>query len=197
MEMGTHACPHAPSSLKTPVADGIKMALLVLFLFVILVQCAMSCDDALCNHPDWGSCGNACCLLSFSIKESPESVMQKLNSTISSGGPDGLYSGKLTAEGTQTFADLRAYHPPGNPYYIGQTWHTTKNGLYNDTINFTITPAGSESSTRLVAFSISQIAGAYGDDGQNYFNVVQLLNSIWTGSDAVATQEGSSCPKSA
>jgi hypothetical protein len=172
------------------------MTLLFLFIVLIVVHCVLSCNDALCNHPDFGSCGNACCLLSFSINETPESVMQKLNSTIASGGPDGLYSARMTAEGTLTFADLRVYHPPGNPYFIGQTWHTTKNGLYNDTINFTLTPAASDGSTRLVAFSISQIAGAYGDDGQNYFNIVQLMNSIWTGSNAVATHEGSSCPKS-
>jgi hypothetical protein len=171
------------------------MTLLFLILVLVLTHCVLSCDNALCNHPDWGSCGNACCLLSFAINESTDSVMQKLNSTIVSGGPDGLYIPKMTAEGTLTFADLRVYHPPGNPDFIGQAWHTTKNGLYNDTINFTLTPTGS-GSTRLVAFSISQIAGAYGDDGQNYFNIVQLLNSVYSGSDAVATQESSSCPKS-
>ena len=165
-------------------------AVLVIFAFM---RGAIACDDALCNHPDSGSCGNACCKVSFVLVESTVSVMNKLNQTITAGGPDGLYIPKMTAEGTLTFGDLRQY--PGHPDFIGQAWHTTKNGLYNDTINLTLSPTDSTGeSTRVLAFSTSQIAGAYGDDGQNYFNIVQLMQSIWT---AEATQEDSSCPKAA
>jgi len=117
--------------------------------------------------------------------------MNRLNASIVAGGPDGLYMPQITAEGTLTFGDLRAY--PGHPDFIGQAWHATKNGLYNDTINFTLTPTDSTgTATQVKAFSISQIGGAYGDAGQNYFNIVQLITSLWA--DAKAEPLDSSCP---
>jgi hypothetical protein len=163
---------------------------LVLVIVICICAAALGCTDVLCNHPDTGSCGNACCKLMFAIQAPTETVMQKLNQSIVAGGPDGLYIPQMTAEGTLTFGDLRQY--PDHPDFIGQAWHTTKNGLYNDTINFTLFPTDDGSSTALHAFSISQIGGAYGDDGQNYFNIVQLLTSIW--GDAKATALDMSCP---
>ena len=123
-------------------------------------------------------------------------VMNAMNATIVSGGPDGLYSPKMTAEGTLTFGDLRPYGKDVD--FIGQTFHQTKNGMYTDIINFTLKPIGKNSQgTFIKAFSISQIAGAYGDDGQNYFNIVQLINSITllkeTGVEAINID--ASCPK--
>lgn len=50
--------------------------------------------------------------------------------------------------------------------------------MYNDTINFLLTAEEGGKSTSVTAFSISQIAGAYGDEGQNYYNIVQLFDSI-------------------
>lgn len=165
------------------------------FIVLVLVLCAtvLGCTDVLCNHPDSGSCGNACCKLMFTLPYPTETVMNKLNASIIAGGPDGLYTPQMTAEGTLTFGDLRQY--PGAPDFIGQAWHATKNGLYNDTINFTLFPVDGGASTSLKAFSISQIGGAYGDDGQNYFNLVQLLTSVW--SDAKAMALDMSCPLAA
>ena len=166
----------------------------MLFLFIsflVIFSAVMACDEARCNHPDYGSCGNACCKLSFNIPASTFEVMNKLNTTIFAGGPDGLYIPQMTAEGTASFADFRSRTPPPPVDFIGQTWHTTKSGVYNDTINFTLTAEGEEA-THLLAFSTSQIAGAYGDAGQNYFNIVQLIQSLWV---LEPMHEDSSCPK--
>ena len=50
---------------------------------------------------------------------------------------------------------------------------------YNDTLNFVIYPEnGTIFSSRLSSFSISQIATAYCDDGQNYKNLIQLIKGL-------------------
>ena len=82
--------------------------------------------------------------------------------------------------------------------FIGQTWHATADGKYNDTINFTLAPIGKNKEGCVIkAFSISQIAGAYNDEGQNYFNIVQLINSASFNIDGVTTPVNvdASCPK--
>jgi len=79
------------------------------------------------------------------------------------------------------FGDLRPFHPK-DVSFIGQAFHATKKQIYNDTMNFLIyapTPQlpANTTSTMLV-HSISQIGGAYCDDGQNYKNIAVLLNSL-------------------
>jgi hypothetical protein len=123
--------------------------------------------------------------------ESTTEVMNKLNSSIMDGGPDSRYIPMMTAEGTMTFGDLRPYDKPVD--FIGQAWHTTMDLQYNDTMNMLLTPV--DGGTSVYAFSISQIAGAYGDEGQNYFNVVQLFDSIkWLAGDYDLSQVDDSCP---
>ena len=87
-------------------------------------------------------------------------------------GPDGLYTCQPTAGGNLGFDDLSSIDAV-DADYIGQAWHQTINGMYNDTINFAIEPSGD--GTVITAFSISQIAGALGDAGQNYLNLIQLF----------------------
>lgn len=102
----------------------------------------------------------------------------------------------MTAEGTLTFADLRPYDKAID--YIGQTEHTTANGLYVDTVNFNLAPT-STGGTEIKVFSTSQIAGAYGDDGQNFYNIVNLLTSVDFGDGEVGVEEfvrvDESCPQ--
>ena len=77
------------------------------------------------------------------------------------------------------FGDLRPYHPD-TVSFIGQAYHTTQRHIYNDTLNFLIyapDPA-KPSASRMRVFSISQIGGAYCDDGQNFKNIVVLLKSL-------------------
>eukprot|EP00600_Ochromonadales_sp_CCMP1393_P009826 CAMPEP_0174972644 /NCGR_PEP_ID=MMETSP0004_2-20121128/10752_2 /TAXON_ID=420556 /ORGANISM="Ochromonas sp., Strain CCMP1393" /LENGTH=154 /DNA_ID=CAMNT_0016222907 /DNA_START=29 /DNA_END=490 /DNA_ORIENTATION=- len=152
---------------------------MILFIVTLLLSllAVQACDYPDCNHPDEGSCGDACCRLGLFISgETTTEVMTKLNETLVKGGPDQRYIPQMTAEGTLTFGDLRPYDKPVD--YIGQTWHTTTNLMYNDTINILLKPTELGKSTFVYAVSISQIAGAYGDDGQNYFNIKQLFDSV-------------------
>eukprot|EP00286_Rhodomonas_abbreviata_P001820 CAMPEP_0181289338 /NCGR_PEP_ID=MMETSP1101-20121128/831_1 /TAXON_ID=46948 /ORGANISM="Rhodomonas abbreviata, Strain Caron Lab Isolate" /LENGTH=134 /DNA_ID=CAMNT_0023393557 /DNA_START=252 /DNA_END=656 /DNA_ORIENTATION=+ len=126
------------------------------------------------------------------IREPVADVMNKLNTSLTAGGPDGRYIPMMTAEGTLTFGDISAYHPEVT--YIGQAWHTTTNLEYNDTINFLLKPEQDGKSTGVYAVSISQIAGAYGDDGQNYFNILQLFDSVKWENGYKLWNADSSCP---
>jgi len=158
-----------------------------------------------CDHPDCGSCGNACCSLLITVNESTEAVMHKLNQSITEeGGPDELYIPMMTAGGTMTFSDLRQYGAGAD--FLGQALHTTLNGKYNDTINFSLSPTTvrankknkqkKKKGTIISAFSISDIAGAYCDSGQNYWNLLQLIEGIaWENDEMpLIEHDGESCP---
>lgn len=59
-------------------------------LALLTLTAVSACDFEGCDHPDYGSCANACCRLNILIEgETTEEVMNKLNSTIVKGGPDG------------------------------------------------------------------------------------------------------------
>merc|ERR1711879_575700 len=114
--------------------------------------------------------------------------MQKLNKTLSNGGPDGYYTLQMTAEGTLGFGDLRPFKIPSGEQFIGQVHHMTSGPKhYNDTINFNIKPqlckgaycATGEGSI-IKAFSTSLIAGALGDNGQNYKNIMMAMKAAWS-----------------
>ena len=164
-----------------------------LLVIVTVVGICLGCEFDQCKNGDNGSCGNACCKLNIHVKDlSTDEVMNKLNSSLVTGGVDGLYIPMMTAEGTLVFGDLRPYDKPVD--FIGQTWHTTVNGLYNDTINMIVAPG--HRGTDVVAFSISQIAGAYGDDGQNYYNIYQLFTSVFSADALSIKNADQSCPSS-
>ena len=56
-----------------------------------------------------------------------------------------------------------------------QAIHSTKVHHYNDTLNFAIGEHAESGHVMVRGFSISQIYGAYCDDGQNYKNVVGFI----------------------
>ena len=164
----------------------------VILVLLAIISLSLACQEgeSLCDHGDFGSCGNACCKLTFAVPLVTEKTMAQLNATLHTGGPDQLYSAQPTAEGTSGFADLRPYSKPVD--FIGQGFHKTTNGLYTDTINFTIAPVDGGSSSVINAFSLSQIGGAYGDDGQNYWNLVTLVQAAFE--DAEPQNVDGSCP---
>merc|ERR1712194_215120 len=132
-----------------------------------------------CQNVDMGSCGNACCKLEFTVEETPEEAMMKLNSSLAGGGPDGNYKLQLTAEGTLGFGDLSKFHIPDGVQYIGQVHHFTSGPKhYEDTIDFTIYDRQPASGSSIHAFSLSLIGGAYGDNGQNYKNIVTAMKAF-------------------
>merc|ERR1712070_622478 len=104
---------------------------------------------------------------------------------LSKGGPDGGFALQPNAEGTfglANFSDKTGI--PKMMQYIGTTYHTTYGPLhYNDTINMNIFPdCEYEGNAVLTLFSISQIPGAFGDAGQNYKNIAQILKALPKGS---------------
>ncbi|XP_071502548.1 uncharacterized protein [Diadema antillarum] len=58
----------------------------------------------------------------------------------------------------------------------GEGWHRTLEKHYNDTLDFTFSTMADSCLVR--AFSISQIAGAYCDAGQNYKNLIGLTKGL-------------------
>ena len=49
-------------------------------------------------------------------------------------------------------------------------------------------------STLVTGFSISQIGGAYGDEGQNYYNLVSLMDSVAWNDEYQLKHADNSCP---
>mmetsp|Transcript_48003 Transcript_48003/g.88363 ORF Transcript_48003/g.88363 Transcript_48003/m.88363 type:complete len:180 (+) Transcript_48003:82-621(+) len=128
--------------------------------------CGMQKADDCVN--DFGSCGNACCTLSYSSTKTPEDVFASIKAYLSNGGSDGLYS-------FVNASDLRSYRIPGGYDYILQGTHTTFKKRYVDTLDFNIRHVGKAGSV-VRAFSISNIAGALGDAGQN-LRTLSILGS--------------------
>jgi len=64
--------------------------------------------------------------------------------------------------------------------FIGQAFHATLKRIYNDTLNFLIyAPKPDQpNASRMQVHSMSQIGGAYCDEGQNYKNIGVLLKSL-------------------
>merc|ERR1711939_443293 len=155
--------------------------------------------DADCKNVDFGSCGNACCHLDIAFpNHSTEDVRDALLKAFD--GADGRYTAQMTAEGTLGFGDLRPFNASAD--FIGQAWHLTKNEMYNDTINFALYAANDGENkgkgTTATAFSISQIAGAFGDSGQNYYNIGALLEEAFEDSSAYSVSHpDGSCPEEA
>ena len=148
---------------------------IVVFVLLTLTLTARACKENGCSsHLDWGSCGNACCKLAVITSDSPEAAISLLNATMASGGPDNQYTPQVTAGGNLFYDDLTNYNVPNDAKFIAQSFHVTDNGQYTDTQQWVVYPHGTGS--KIVGFSISQIGGAYGDDGQNWFN----LNSVFT-----------------
>jgi len=172
-----------------------KLSILSAVAATQAISTVSACDLPGCDHPDLGSCGNACCSLTITVNESSEVVMNKVNATISSGGPDGLYTAQITADGSLGFSDLRSY--PIDFDFVGQAWHKTLNGVYDDTVNFNLKSVSDGEKTEIRAHSISQIAGALGDAGQNHWNIMQLVNGIeWADPDSVVVEHNdASCPE--
>jgi len=151
--------------MKASVTTVCWAAVLTVTVALLGARGAVSCQPPHCDRVSMGECGNACCLLKFTFeKESTTQIKEGILNVLGNGGPDGQYLVSTTAEGDYGFSDLRKFNASVD--YIGQAIHSTKVHHYNDSIDMTISslPQGSY----LTAFSISQIAGAFGDAGQNY-----------------------------
>jgi len=125
---------------------------------------------------DMGSCGNACCSTEFKTSMGVEEAHKALQSYLEDGGVDGLFA----YVGGSGGLNIPAAH--------GSTWdsifqgtHTTIQARYVDTLNFAIRSAKDGGST-VRAFSISGIAGALGDEGQNRRTISLMGQDLGLGS---------------
>jgi len=67
-------------------------------LILCLTGMAAACVPPDCSRPDCGTCGVACCAITVRVQASEVELMQWLNRTLASGGPDGRFFLKPTAE---------------------------------------------------------------------------------------------------
>jgi len=140
-----------------------------------------------CNHVDYGFCGNACCKVTANIPHPPGTIAQLLNASLASGGPDLGYSLQELAENGE-----KSFFPLSSEWYIGQAHHTTSGPAhYVDVVNFLIQQDTSNKHQSFVTiFSTSLIAGALGDGGQNYKNIIMAMQGAsipnWDGPLAIS-----------
>mmetsp|Transcript_18111 Transcript_18111/g.30251 ORF Transcript_18111/g.30251 Transcript_18111/m.30251 type:complete len:184 (+) Transcript_18111:31-582(+) len=157
----------------------------VVFLTLLALPCAASFTEpcgtcgkgcSQCENVDEGSCGNACCKVFVQTGLNTSLVVELLNTSLAKGGPDGHYTQSFLVEGVKGFADLRPYKQKVD--FIGQATHMTSGAPhYNDTIDITVTPTA-KGGAYISLFSISQIGGAFGDQGQNYKNLIMIIRDV-------------------
>lgn len=144
-----------------------KLSILFLSSLLLLVH---SCQPPDCDHPDCGTCGNACCSINFHFDLPPDKVNAAMVENLKKGGADGRY--RYVGE-----YDLRPYNEPDHSQFIMQGIHSTLVHHYNDTLNFLVMSSDNITST-VHAFSISEIATANCDMGQNYKNLVGYVKGL-------------------
>ncbi|XP_077992359.1 uncharacterized protein LOC144446466 [Glandiceps talaboti] len=157
--------------------------LLVVQLSIVILT--LSCQPPDCDRPDCGTCGNACCTLDFYFEKQPEDMYTSIVTNLQEGGPDGRYS-------FVAGSDLRKYNVSAQFLLQGQ--HMTLVHQYIDTMNmaFYYGDDGKRMGTLLHAFSISNIAGALCDAGQNYKNLVGFVKALGV---SFSEKLVSGCPK--
>mmetsp|Transcript_78455 Transcript_78455/g.254812 ORF Transcript_78455/g.254812 Transcript_78455/m.254812 type:complete len:385 (+) Transcript_78455:403-1557(+) len=163
----------------------------MLFAFAALVGATVATEQATapsicgddptkvpdCNHPDLGSCGNACCVVEVSLPSAPTEVYSRLKEVLSS-GMDGTFE-YVTGGDPNPGDDLRPYNisQPKPFQFIVQGRHNAPQykGEDGDILDFNIAAHGSGSSLRM--FSLSRVHGALGDAGQNFKTLSFLLKN--------------------
>ena len=133
-----------------------------------------------CDSRDLGSCGNSCCAIDVTVSADPETAYSALKAYLRSGGKDQSfkYVNNTDAAGHNPGDDLTPYKIAFQ--YIFQGTHTTTGGFV-DTIDINI-KRNDAGETQLRLFSISNIHGALGDNGQTYKTILYLLQTsglIW------------------
>lgn len=122
---------------------------------------------------DMGSCGNACCAAEFKSGKSAATLFDEITSYLKGGGSDGLFGSKGGAGG------LDIANPEGAWTAIFQGTHTTFKARYVDTLNFAVRQNLDVDAGSVVrVFSISDIAGALGDMGQNRRTVSLMASDL-------------------
>jgi hypothetical protein len=164
--------------------------LLILFLFVLSLKSVWGNNSTCgsgkptipdCDHPDFGSCGNACCGLDVNLNLPAADVYESVKAFLVKGGSDGSFE-------YVTGPDSAGHNPGDDLQQYGFAWqfifqghHKTTSG-YVDPLDFNIKNGSNSESCILRLFSISGIHGALGDAGQNFKSLAFLLNEVFPGS---------------
>merc|ERR1712166_1290471 len=147
--------------------------MLLLSCLAIVAKTQSSCGGAHpskvkdCDHPDVGSCGNACCIVDVTIPFSPYTLYNGTVMYLQGGGDDGSFK-YVTGKGPNGVDPSDDLTKANIDYkYIFQGTHKTIGGFI-DTIDFTIQSEHNGTAATMRAASRSGIHGALGDNGQNY-----------------------------
>jgi len=155
--------------------------------------CGMDGGVVDCDRPDMGSCGNACCALEVTLDKAPRVVYAAVAGFLKSGGVSESYAlvpGEMPYN-EHPADDLTSLDIEGGWKFVFQGTHTTAARHYVDTMNFNIR-SGNGNSSILKAFSISDLHGALGDQGQNFKSLVWLLDALQIDRSGVKVLHG--CP---
>ncbi len=129
-------------------------------------------------QPDMGSCGNACCGVVSEFALSPDALYNATKAFLMLNEAYSYVTGPDDA-GHNPGDDLSPYPIPWD--YVFQGTHITTGG-YIDVINFNIRPAKEKKdkgkASELRAFSVANIHGALGDNGQTYKTLEYLLAAL-------------------
>lgn len=164
----------------------------------VVGTCGFSGNVTDCDHPDLGSCGNACCSLTVMVNGTVDDAVKTLNASFAKGGADGNFTPSFLAEGVTGFANLSGIAPSEmypNGIFIGQVEHAT-NGMYKftDVLDFNLVGTGN-GQAKITAFSLSLVGGAYGDAGQNYKNLKMAIDHAFPSATIEPGNFPKSCPK--
>jgi hypothetical protein len=140
--------------------------------------CGPSGGQVDCDHPDMGTCGNACCTMRITVKDDSLATYKAIKKALKS-GVDGTYFYRGGGDPNPA-DDLRQYKisQPKKYDFILQGGHNCPHYKDEnaDILNFNIahTPRG----TSVEMFSISMVHGALGDAGQNYKTLSHLIENL-------------------
>ena len=166
-----------PLATLRPALAAVALSLSLQFAPPSIAAPLVDCGaGAPCSRADFGSCGNACCAMTFTVKSrDSEATVAAISKALRKGGPDGQYSLPPLDGGRAGFNDIRKFGVPAD--FIGQAVHTTAKAGYRDTINIAV------KDDKVRACSIAQIGGAFGDAGQNFRNLEVLFKAVDGASD--------------
>jgi len=139
--------------------------------------------DPDCARHDMGSCGTACCGLRVSFQSTSTQLGQAISAQLARHGPDGAFTPaktwgpwfKLDAGGCRDFTASTET----TDQYLCQAAHATSGSFhFRDTVNIKIGATSPKGTTVVQFFSLSEIAGALGDAGQNFKNHMMIVRAL-------------------
>lgn len=139
-------------------------------------------SDPDCARHDLGSCGNACCGITVVfVSDNADAVAQAISRELARRGSDGAFIPATTwgsffaldQGGCRSLSSSETHDR-----FLCQAAHTTTGHYhFKDTINIKVGASGPKG-TPVNFFSISNIAGALGDAGQNYKNIQLIVRAL-------------------